>query len=63
VANQLTANGDSSGWTSEPSPVNADEARAADQAFEDAASAGQGPSATNDTKLTHSVVSGSESKQ
>jgi hypothetical protein len=54
---------DGTDWKSTRSPVNADEARAADQAVEDKASEGQGPAASNDTKLAHSVVEGSESKQ
>jgi hypothetical protein len=54
---------DGTDWTSKPSPVNAEEARAADKAVEDKAAEGQGPAATNDIRLAHSVVEGSESKQ
>lgn len=61
MTDHLIAN-DGTDWTSEPSPVNAEEAREADKAAEETAAAGQGPAATNDVSLSRTIVVGSESK-
>lgn len=46
----LTANGDNSGWTTPPSPVDPVEKRKADQKVDRQARKGQGPSATNEVR-------------
>lgn len=53
---------DGSDWTTPPSPVSSAEAREADKALDDEAAKGEGPSATNEGKLHHSFIEGSESK-
>ena len=51
---------DGTDWTSTRTPENTEEARAADAAVEEKAAEGQGPAATNDLHLSHSVLQGSE---
>lgn len=60
MADHYFAN-DGTDWTSEPSPVSTKAARAADKKLDDKAAKGAGPSATNEGKLAHSFVEGSES--
>lgn len=50
---------DGSNWTTPPSPVNATEARKADEALDDEARDGEGFSATNEVRLAHTIVEGS----
>lgn len=59
---RLFAN-DGTNWTSEPSPVDATEARKADAAIDKAAAEADGPTATNEAQLAHTIVEGSSSKQ
>lgn len=58
---RLFAN-DGTNWTSEPSPVDADKARKADEKIDNAAAKGKGPSATNEGRLAHTIVSGSSAQ-
>ena len=41
---------DGTDWTSSPSPVDPDEKRAADKAFDEEARKGDGPAATNEPR-------------
>lgn len=52
---------DGSNWRSTASPVNANEARAADKALDDEAREGAGFSATNEARLSHTIVEDSAS--
>lgn len=56
----LVAN-DGTDWRSTRGPVDTEEARQADTEVDEAAAQGDGPAATNETKLENSVVEGSES--
>lgn len=57
---RLFAN-DGTNWTSEPSPVDATKARKADAKLDESAAKGEGPSATNEGRLAHTIVEGSSS--
>jgi hypothetical protein len=52
---------DGSDWTSTRTPENTREARAADQELDEEVAKGDGFSATNETRLSHTIVEGSES--
>lgn len=54
---------DGTDWTTPPSPVSSDEAREADLAYDEEAAHGQGPSATNETRLGRTSLEDSASKQ
>lgn len=53
---------DGTDWKTPPSPVSSKEAREADQKLDDAASKGDGPSATNEVRPQHTLVEGSEAQ-
>lgn len=52
---------DGSDWKTPPSPVSSKEAREADAKLDEAASKGDGPSATNEVRPQHTILEGSES--
>lgn len=51
---------DGSDWRSKQGPVSTKELRSADRKVDEKASKGDGPSATNEVRLEHTVVEGSE---